>query len=170
MIIIDVYIRYYFKYVIFSVSWTFSNYLRILECCPVMSDNDRAAMTKRTSLPADQMSWVLRILFVDGRFNKWTVRILSHCRKNAVIYWGNGKWNSMNCFFCDNIRDFFSSLFYKLTKRSSNAADQMSWVLFQVICWRQNLLMQCILSHFRKHPLIYSDNCQVEPNQLINLW
>ena len=85
-----------------------NNYLRRLECCPVMSDNDRAAMTKRTSLPADQMSWVLGILFVDATINQGTQCILSHCRKNAVMYGGNGKWNQINWFFCDDIRDFFS--------------------------------------------------------------
>ena len=75
------------------------------------------------------------MLFVDARIDERTQRILCHSRNNAVIYWGNGKWKPMNCLFCDEIQDFFSSLFYKLTKRRSHAADQMSWVLSHLICW-----------------------------------
>ena len=51
-----------------------------------MSDNDRAAMTKRRSVPADEMSWVLLMLFVDASIDQGTERILSDCRKDPVIY------------------------------------------------------------------------------------
>ena len=78
------------------------------------------------------------MLFVDASIDERTQHILCHSRNNAEIYWGNGKWKPMNCLFFDEIRHFFSSLFYKLTKRRSDAADQMSWVLSHVICWRQH--------------------------------
>ena len=48
----------------------FEQLFKRLEWCLVMSDNDRAAMTKQTSLPPDQMSWVLRILFVDASIDQ----------------------------------------------------------------------------------------------------
>ena len=54
-----------------------------------MSDNDRGAMTKPRSLPADEMSWVLLMLFVDARINEGTERTLSPCRKDPIIYSGN---------------------------------------------------------------------------------
>ena len=73
-----------------------------------MSDNDRAAMTTLTSRSANQMSWVFLMLFVDARIDQRTERILCRSRNNAVIYWGNGKWNQINWSFCDKIRDFFS--------------------------------------------------------------
>ena len=50
-----------------------------------MSDNDRAAMTKGRSVPADRISSVLLMLFVDARIYQATEHILSHCRKNAEI-------------------------------------------------------------------------------------
>ena len=51
-----------------------------------MSDNDRAAMTKPRSRPADQMTWVLLMLFVDANIDQGNERILSRCRKDPVIY------------------------------------------------------------------------------------
>ena len=47
------------------------------------------------------------MLFVDMRINEGNERILSHCRKYRVIYWGNCQVEPKQLIiFCDEIRDF----------------------------------------------------------------
>ena len=138
-----------------------NNYLRRLECCLVMGDNDRAAMTKQRSLPADRISSVLRILFVDTWIYQRTKRTLSHCRNDSVIYRGNGKWTKLTDSFVIRFRIY--SLFSKMTKRRSAAADHMRWVL--LILFIDTSIDQgneCILSPCRNNPVIYRTNCPME--------
>ena len=135
-----------------------------------MSDNDRAAITKPRSPAADEMISVLLMLFVDNRINKWTEIILSRSRKNAEIYWGNWKWNQMKWSFCDNIRDFFS--IYQIDKADKSCCRR-TWADSFVMLFVDASIdggTERILSLCRKDPVIYWGNCQVETNQLINLW
>ena len=147
-IIIDGYIQWHFKYLISYISWTSNNNLRRMECCPVMSDNDTAAMTKPRSLPAEQMSWVLLMLFVDASIDQGTECILSPSTNNAEIYWGNGKWNQITHRFV--IRFGISSLFNKLTKRRSPAANVHDLSLFSYYlltsAFMNELYLFCLLA------------------------
>ena len=147
-----------------------NNYLRRLECCLVMSDNDRGVITKPTSPAANQMSWVLLMLFVDARIYQATEHILSHCRNNAEIYWGNGKWNQINWSFCDNISDIFS--IYQIDKADNSCCwpHKLSTFLMLFLDASIDQGSERILSDCRKDPVIYWGNCQAETNQLIHLW
>ena len=77
-------------------------------------------------------SFLIWLVYID--INQSKQHIPCHCRNYPVNNRGNwpAEPNQLN------IRDFSSSLFYKLTKRRSLPADQMSWVISHIICWRQH--------------------------------
>ena len=118
-----------------------------------------------------QTTWaeLFLMLFVDARIYQATERILSHCRNNAEIYSGKGKWNQINWSFCDKIWDFFS--IYQIDKAKKSCCRPHELSPSHVICWCQHWSRNwTYLSHCRKDPVIYWGNCQVETNQLINSW
>ena len=48
------------------------------------------------------------ILFIETRINQGTERILSHCRKDPEIYWGNRPVEPIDWLICDKIPDLLS--------------------------------------------------------------
>ena len=125
--------------------------------------------TKLRSLPADRISSVLLMLFVDARIDQRTECILCRSRNNAVIYWGNGKWNQIKWSFCDKIGDFFS--IFQIDKAEkcccrSHELSPLSCYLLTPALMKE----QCILPHCRKDRVIHRTNHPVEPNQPIHSW
>ena len=141
-----------------------------MECCPLMSDNDRAAVTKRRSFPADQMSWVLLMLVVDARIYEGTECILSHCRNNPVIYWGHCQVepNQLIHLWSDSGFVFYLPNWESREVLLLNTWGESFVILF--IYTRSNQGNQRILYPCRKDQLIYTTNCKVETNQPINSW
>ena len=84
-----------------------NNYFRRLECCQVMSIMTEQRSHSREVLLQTKWAESFLMLFVDAIIDERTQRILCHSRNNAAIYWGNGKYNQIKWFLCDEIPDFF---------------------------------------------------------------
>ena len=110
-------------------------------------------LTKRRSPAADHMSWVLCHVICWRQHWSRNERILSPCRNNADIYWGNAKWKPMNCFFCDDIWDFF--YIFQIDKAEKWCCRVIELSPSHVICWRQHWSRNWMyFVYSRKDPLI----------------